>query len=150
MIHYYVRFADCQIFFFIAIIRFYYTVKSLCQGGHDLFSTFKCQFNQIIKKHISLLIQVYRVDLPQSNIPQIGKNIITACLILCRSSFCWPKAWNPQDTRGCAAVSCSKTLAADPLSPVSCEVGPPWIALVCPTHPINARLDWDVKNMKAR
>uniref|UniRef100_A0A8C2FYS8 asparaginase n=1 Tax=Cyprinus carpio TaxID=7962 RepID=A0A8C2FYS8_CYPCA len=32
-------------------------------------------------------------------------------------------------------------LAADPLSPVSCEVRPPWIILVCSAHPTDAQLD---------
>lgn len=29
----------------------------------------------------------------------------------------------------CAVVSAAKILAADPLSPISCEVGHPWIRL---------------------
>ena len=38
-------------------------------------------------------------------------------------------------------VSGTKTLAADPLNPVNCEVEPPWIGLVCPAHPTEVRLD---------
>ena len=36
--------------------------------------------------------------------------------------------------------------AADPLSPVSCEVWPQWIGLVCPAHPTDALLVWDLVN----
>ena len=36
------------------------------------------------------------------------------------------------------------------LSLVNCEVGPPWIGLVCPAHPTNARLDWDLGNLEAK
>ncbi len=36
----------------------------------------------------------------------------------------------------CPVVSGIKTLTADPSSPASCEVGPPWIAFVGPAHPI--------------
>ena len=54
------------------------------------------------------------------------------------------KSWTPLDPWWCAVVSGTKMLAADSLSPVSCEVGPPCIRLVCPAHPTNAWLDWDL------
>ena len=38
----------------------------------------------------------------------------------------------------CAFISGTKTLAADPWSPVNCKAGPPWIGLVCQTHPTEA------------
>ena len=34
------------------------------------------------------------------------------------------------------------------LSPVKCKVGPPWIRLVCPTHPPDARLDRNLDRLK--
>ena len=48
----------------------------------------------------------------------------------------WPiEAWTPLELWRCAVVSGNKTLAADPLNPVNCEVGPLWIWRVCPSHP---------------
>lgn len=38
-------------------------------------------------------------------------------------------------------LSHTKVSAADPVSPLSCEVGPPWIGLACPAHPTDAQLD---------
>lgn len=38
-------------------------------------------------------------------------------------------------------VSGTKMLAADPLSPVSCAVEPPWSGLSGPAHPTDAGLD---------
>lgn len=52
--------------------------------------------------------------------------------------------FNVQDL--CSVASGSETLAADPLSPVSCEFGPPRIGLVCPEHPADAQSDRDVRN----
>lgn len=40
-----------------------------------------------------------------------------------------------------SVVSGTKMLATDPLSPVFCDVDPPWMTLVCPGHPTDARLD---------
>lgn len=44
----------------------------------------------------------------------------------------------------------TKTWAAGPLSPESCEVGPPWVGLVYPAHPIEARWHWDLGNLEAK
>lgn len=42
-------------------------------------------------------------------------------------------------------VSATKTLASDPLSPVSCEVEPLWNGFVCPEHSTDAQMDiWGV------
>lgn len=38
-------------------------------------------------------------------------------------------------------VSGTKTLAADHLNPVSCEMEPPWIGCVGPAHHIDAKSD---------
>ena len=63
----------------------------------------------------------------------------------------WPiNAWTPQDPWRCVVVSGTKTLAADSLSPVSCEVGPQWIRLVCSAHLQDAWLDWDLGNLEAK
>lgn len=40
-------------------------------------------------------------------------------------------------------------LVADPLCPGSCEVGSPWIKIVCPAHPTYARL-FDLGNLEAK
>lgn len=57
----------------------------------------------------------------------IGHNIMTTCLILFWSPYCC------QNRHG-------KMLATDTWSPVYYKVGPPWIRLVCPAHPRDARL----------
>lgn len=57
---------------------------------------------------------------------------MTTGLVLCWSPLCCEN--NPEPS----------TLATDPLSPVSCELEPPWIRLVCPAHPKDASLDWDL------
>lgn len=49
------------------------------------------------------------------------------------------ETWTQQEFWRCG----SKMLAADPLNPVNCEMGPPWMRLVCPSSPTAARLDWD-------
>lgn len=48
----------------------------------------------------------------------------------------------PQDLWRCAGVSGTKTLAAEPLNPVSCKVGSQWIGLACAGHPTNVHLAW--------
>ena len=58
--------------------------------------------------------------------------------------------WTPLDPWRCAVVSGTKMLAADPLSPVSCQVGPPWIGIVCPAHPTDDQLEWDLGNLEAK
>lgn len=40
--------------------------------------------------------------------------------------------------------------AANHLSPVRFEVEPPWIRLVCPAHPSDARSDWDLWNLESQ
>ncbi len=63
----------------------------------------------------------------------------------------WPvEAWTPLDPWRCAVVSGTKMLAADTLSPVSCEEEPPWIRLVFSSHPSDAWLDWDLGNSDAK
>ncbi len=76
-------------------------------------------------------------------------NIVLVPLLLPKQP--WPiVAWTPLDPWRCAVVSGTKMLAADPLSLVSWEVGPPWIGLVCSSHPTDARLDWDLGNSEAK
>ena len=36
------------------------------------------------------------------------------------------------------------------LRPVTCEVGPTWIGVVCLAHPTGARLDWHLGNLEAK
>lgn len=60
------------------------------------------------------------------------------------------KAWTPRGFWRCAVVSCSNMLAADLLSPVSCEMGPPWIWFDCPANPTDAQLDCDLGNLEAK
>ena len=60
------------------------------------------------------------------------------------------KSWTLQDLWRCPVVSGMKTLAADHSSPVNCEVEPPWIGLVVPTHPTVTRSDWDLGSLEAR
>ena len=50
------------------------------------------------------------------------------------------ETWTQQEFWKCG----SKMLAADPLNPVNCEMGPPWMRLVCPSSPTAVRLDWDL------
>lgn len=45
---------------------------------------------------------------------------------------------------GCPVVSVARALAADPLSPVGCEMGPPWIGFAL-AHPAGARLNWELR-----
>ena len=63
----------------------------------------------------------------------------------------WPtEAWTLQELWRCPVASGTKTLAADPfLSPVSCEVESPWIRLVVPAHPKDARSGEFGKNTEA-
>lgn len=41
----------------------------------------------------------------------------------------------------CAVMSDTNILAVEPVSPVSCELGPQWIVLVCPAHHTDAQLE---------
>ncbi len=76
-------------------------------------------------------------------------NIVLVTLLLPKQP--WPvEAWTPLDPWRCAVVSGTKMLAANPLSPVSWEVGPPWMGLVCSAHPTDAWLDWDLGNYDAK
>lgn len=54
----------------------------------------------------------------------------------------------PQDRY--AVVSGTKTLAADPLSLVSCKVGPSWIRLFVQHIPTDAWSNWDLGNLETR
>lgn len=60
----------------------------------------------------------------------VRHNIKTTCLILCIPLV-------PSKTAltlwSCPAASGKKRLAEDPINPVNCEVGPPWIELAHPT-----------------
>lgn len=66
----------------------------------------------------------------------------------------WPvEAWTSVDPWRFALVSRTLTLAADPWSPVNCEVELPRLKLVCPAHPIyacsgNFFLKWSLNNLK--
>jgi len=80
----------------------------------------------MFKKTVFNLKNVNKIDKYTS----IRHNIMTTFLILCWSPFCCQISPDP---------ICTKMLAADPLNPVSCKVGPPWIRLVGSAHPM---LDW--------
>jgi len=91
---------------------------------------------------VSYLISFYSSHTPirHNNVT----NIVLVPILLPKQP--WPvKARTPLDPWRYVVVSGTKMLAADPLSPVSCEVGPPWIGIVCSEHPTDARLDWDLK-----
>lgn len=81
---------------------------------------------------------VYSLKLPTECIP-ISQSIKTTCLILyvhleSPKQLLTINTWTPQDLWRCQRlVSGTKTLAADPLGPVSCNVG------VCRAHPTAAR-----------
>lgn len=64
----------------------------------------------------------------------------------------WLTHWAMDSTKllRCAVISATKMLATDPLSPLSLEVGPPWIECVCPAHRIDAQLDWDLGILEAK
>lgn len=49
-----------------------------------------------------------------------------------------------------ARPSGTSMLAPDPLSPICCDVEHPWIRLVCPAHPTDAKLDEDQGNLDAK
>lgn len=50
--------------------------------------------------------------------------------------------WTLLDLWKCVVVSGSKTLAADPLNHVCCDVGLPWIRIVCRAHTPDVWSDW--------
>lgn len=52
----------------------------------------------------------------------------------CSSINAW--SMTPQDFWECALVSGTGKVAVDPLGVVSKAVGPSWIRLICPAHPI--------------
>lgn len=63
----------------------------------------------------------------------------------------WPvEARTPQRPWRCPVVSAGQALAADPLCSTRCEVGPPWITLVCPEYPTDARWDWYLGTLEAK
>ena len=83
----------------------------------------------------------------------IMHNIMTTCLILCWSLFCCQNSPDPSSmdsTRPLKVCCGTKMFVTDPLSPGNCEVGPPWIGPVCPAHPTDAQLDWDLGNLEAK
>lgn len=66
-------------------------------------------------------------------------------VIWCRSFLCHQNSSDLSRLveHGLPKTSGTKTLAVDPLSPLSCELEPPWIWLVCQAHPTDARSDCD-------
>ncbi len=70
----------------------------------------------------------------------IRHNIMTTFLILCWSSFCCQNSLDPS----------RHGLHYTPEGPVSCEVGPPWVGLICSAHPTDARLDRYLGNLEAK
>jgi len=68
-------------------------------------------------------------------------NVLLVCRMLPKTVP--TKAWTPQDSWRFPVVSDTMMLAADPSSPVGCEVELLWITLVGQAHPKDAQLDWD-------
>lgn len=82
----------------------------------------------------------------QPILAMISHNIMSTCLILCWSVFAAKTALIRQgiDCTRQMKVSCG----TNSFSPVSCNMRRPWILVVCPAHPSNARLDWDLWNLE--
>lgn len=56
---------------------------------------------------------------------------LCVCLVINNEKRLRPvEARTPHDLRRCAVVTSTEMLAADPLNPACCEVGPAWIGLV--------------------
>lgn len=53
------------------------------------------------------------------------------------------------NTEGVLVLSGTMRVTAGSLSPVSCEVQPPWIRYVCPAHPTDDWTDLELENLEA-
>lgn len=80
----------------------------------------------------------------------ITRKQLWICEMSCNNSNLWWQVWLRLGSDlfryhwGCPVVSGTRVLAVDPLNPIGCEVGPPWIV---PVRPTITWLDWELGNL---